>query len=154
MVTVITLLLAGAVLLLLETLLPGLIAGIVGCLCLLAGVVVGYREFGPETGHWILLGVLVGLILGTIGWLKYFPNSALGRLFVSERTIGTVGVEKAELLHQTGVSFTPLRPSGVAVINGKRIDVVSEGTLIERGKSVKVIAVEGSRVVVRPTESL
>jgi membrane-bound serine protease (ClpP class) len=42
-----------------------------------------------------------------------------------------------------------LRPSGTANINGQRVDVVTEGGLIERGTAVKVVAVEGSRIVVR-----
>jgi membrane-bound ClpP family serine protease len=42
-----------------------------------------------------------------------------------------------------------LRPSGTASINGRRVDVVTEGGLIERGTAVKVVAVEGARIVVR-----
>lgn len=45
--------------------------------------------------------------------------------------------------------MTTLRPSGTAVINGKRVDVVSEGAFIEAGQVIKVVAVEGLRVVVR-----
>jgi membrane-bound serine protease (ClpP class) len=42
-----------------------------------------------------------------------------------------------------------LRPSGAAVINDKRVDVVTEGPFIDRGTPVRVVAVEGMRVVVR-----
>jgi membrane-bound serine protease (ClpP class) len=149
METVITLLVAGVILIVLETVLPGMIAGIVGFVCLAAGVVMSYRLFGPDTGNWVLLGVVVASVLGTIVWLKYFPTSPLGRMFVSESTIGTVGVERPDLLDQTGVAFTPLRPSGTALINGKRVDVVTEGSMIERGTPIRVVGVEGSRVVVR-----
>jgi membrane-bound serine protease (ClpP class) len=45
--------------------------------------------------------------------------------------------------------LTKLRPSGTAVINGKRVDVVTEGAFIEPGQSIKVVAIEGLRVVVR-----
>ena len=61
----------------------------------------------------------------------------------------TLVVEKPELLNGTGVALTQLRPSGTASINGQRVDVVTEGGLIERGTAVKVVAVEGARVVVR-----
>jgi membrane-bound serine protease (ClpP class) len=146
---VVTLLLVGAVLLVLETVLPGMIAGIMGVLCLLAGIIAGYVEFGPRTGNSILLGVLGGLIVGTLLWVKYFPDSRMGRVFVSQGTVGSLGTEKPELLEQTGTALTALRPSGTAVINGKRVDVVTEGPLIERGTPIKVVAVEGLRVVVR-----
>jgi membrane-bound ClpP family serine protease len=37
----------------------------------------------------------------------------------------------------------------MAFINGNRTDVITEGGLIDRGASIKVVAVEGLRVVVR-----
>jgi membrane-bound serine protease (ClpP class) len=58
-------------------------------------------------------------------------------------------VAKPELLNGTGVALSQLRPSGTATINGQRVDVVTEGGLIERGTAIKVVAVEGARIVVR-----
>lgn len=149
MVTVVTLILAGAALLLLETILPGMIAGIVGVGCLVAGVVVAYTSFGSQTGNLVLLAVVVGMIILTLCWMKYFPESRFARVFISDRTIGDLGVEKPELLNQTGSALTNLRPAGTAIINDRRVDVVTEGAMIERGTPVKVVAVEGMRVVVR-----
>ena len=45
----------------------------------------------------------------------------------------------------TGLVYFP----GTALINGKRVDVITEGSHIERGTPVKVVALEGMRVVVR-----
>ena len=149
MALIITLLILGAVLLFLETLLPGMIAGIIGFICLLAAVVLGYRDFGYQTGSLILAGVLVGLLIGTWCWLRFFPDSRIGKTFISQSSTGELGVEKPELLNGTGVALTQLRPSGTASINGQRVDVVTEGGLIERGTAVKVVAVEGARIVVR-----
>ena len=143
------LILAGGALLLLETVLPGLIAGILGMVCLFIGVLMGYSSFGGGTGNLILFGVVAGLVVGTLCWVKYFPDSRVAKVFVSVKTVGDLGVEKPELLHQTGVANTNLRPSGTALINGRRVDVVTEGNMIERGTTVRVVAVEGLRVVVR-----
>jgi len=149
MALIITLLILGAILLFLETLLPGLIAGIIGFICLIAAVFLAYRDFGFQTGNIIMAIVLVGLVSGVFIWLRFFPDSRLARKFVSEGSVGELGVEKTELLNGTGVALTQLRPSGVAKIKGQRVDVVTEGGLIERGAAVKVVAVEGSRIVVR-----
>lgn len=149
MVLVVTLLLVGGLLLLAETVLPGMIAGIIGVLCLVAGVTVSYQEFGVTTGNWILLATLACLAVGFGLWVKYFPTSRLGQLYTSKGTVGEIGTERPELVGQAGVAHTGLRPSGVAIIGGQRVDVVTEGALIERGEAVKVIAVEGMRVVVR-----
>jgi len=139
----------GAVLLLLETILPGLVAGFIGLSCLLAGIVLSYSRFDSRTANLILVAVLLVLVGGFASWMKFFPDSRLGRVFVSKRVVGNIDAEQPELLHQSGVAHTPLRPSGTAVINGRRVDVVTEGPFIERGARVKVVAVEGVRVVVR-----
>jgi membrane-bound serine protease (ClpP class) len=149
MATVVTLILVGAALLLLETVLPGMIAGLIGFGCLVAGVATAYANFDTRTANFVLLSVVVGLIVGAVCWFKFFPESRLAKLFISQRTVGELGAEKPELLQQTGTALTPLRPSGTALINGKRVDVVTEGPFIERGAPVKIVAVEGARVVVR-----
>jgi membrane-bound serine protease (ClpP class) len=149
MLTVLTLILVGAALVVLETILPGFVAGILGVICIIAGVVLAYVNFGVRTGNLVLLAVMAAAVVGTWGWLRYFPESRVARLFISQRVVGDLQVEKPELLDKVGVAQTNLRPSGTALIDGKRVDVVTEGTMIERGKGVKVVAVEGMRVVVR-----
>ena len=149
MATVVTLILVGAALLLLETVLPGMIAGIIGFACLVAGVVMAYLHFDSSTANIVLLVVLVGVIAGALVWFKFFPDSRFAKVFISERTVGEIGTDRPELLNQTGKALTTLRPSGTAVISGKRIDVVTEGPFIEPGTPVKVVTVEGMRVVVR-----
>jgi len=149
MALVITLLAVGAVLMILEVYLPGMVAGILGFVCIVAGVVVGYVEFGFQAGTWLLIGVLVALMAGFCGWFWLLPRTRLGQAFVSSGTVGEIGTERPELVGKSGVAFTQLRPSGTALINGNRVDVVTEGGLLEKGASVKVVAVEGMRVVVR-----
>jgi membrane-bound serine protease (ClpP class) len=98
----------------------------------------------------VILGiVLAGLLVGFWCWLKFFPESRMARKFVSQKAVGDLGVDRPELLNGTGMAVTQLRPSGVANINGQRVDVVTEGGLIERGTPVRVVTVEGSRIVVR-----
>jgi len=146
---VITLLAVGAILLMLEIYLPGLVAGILGLLCIIAGVAAGYYEFGAQVGTWLLTGVTAALILGFSLWLWLFPRTKLGRAFISEGQVGDIRTEKPELVGLTGTAFTQLRPSGTALIGGRRVDVVTEGALIEKGTPVRVVGVEGMRVVVR-----
>jgi len=54
-----------------------------------------------------------------------------------------------DMVGTEGVTDTDLHPSGWATIGDKRIFVVSEGTFIEDGEKVKIIKVDGNRVVVR-----
>lgn len=146
---IITWFVTGAVLLALETILPGMIAGFLGLICLGAGVVQSFLLFGGQTGSYILAGVVVVLIAGTAIWLKYFPRTPMARVFTSHRTVGDINADRPELLHQTGSALTTLRPSGTALICGQRVDVVTEGAMIDRDTPIKVVAIEGMRVVVR-----
>jgi membrane-bound serine protease (ClpP class) len=52
-------------------------------------------------------------------------------------------------LGRVGRATTPLRPAGIAEIDGERIDVVSEGEMIEAGTTIVVSRVDGNRIVVR-----
>lgn len=151
MAPVVILLLAGLLLLALEIILPGLVAGIAGLVCLGAGVMLAYRDFGAVGGHatFALTGTV--LVVGFFAWLRFFPGSALGRRFVSQGAVGDIGTERPELVDQSGTALTNLRPSGTALIGGRRVDVVTEGPMVERGSPVQVVAVEGIRVVVRKT---
>lgn len=53
------------------------------------------------------------------------------------------------MLGREGEALTLLRPAGTVLIGDEKIDVVSEGEYITKGSKVRVIAVEGNKVVVR-----
>jgi membrane-bound serine protease (ClpP class) len=60
-----------------------------------------------------------------------------------------LGIDLSGLINQHGSAQTNLRPSGTVVIGNRRVDVVTEGTMIDKDTAVRVVAVEGNRVVVR-----
>ncbi len=51
-----------------------------------------------------------------------------------------------------GIAVSDLRPSGVAEVNGRRIDVITEGVFLPAGTPIVVIRDEGYRRVVRRRE--
>ena len=61
----------------------------------------------------------------------------------------TSTTDKNELIGAIGVCATDLRPAGTITVEGEPIDVVTEGGFVDQGNIVKVIGVEGSRVIVR-----
>ncbi|MFQ3671877.1 MAG: hypothetical protein SNJ84_10520, partial [Verrucomicrobiia bacterium] len=75
MTEILTFLVAGVLLLVVEIFLPGMIAGILGAICLLVAVVLTFTNFGPEQAFMLLFAELVfGVILFAL-WLKFFPRS-------------------------------------------------------------------------------
>jgi membrane-bound serine protease (ClpP class) len=98
---------------------------------------------------------LVGVFL--IAWIRWFPRSPIGRKMTVARDLGeSKGTEDGlnALLGKTGKASSGLHPSGFAVIEGRRVDVITQGEMIDKGATVRVVEVEGNRVVVaQATES-
>jgi len=86
--------------------------------------------------------------------VKYLPKSTtFNRLILADENAAQKGFSAhpsyEELLNESGEAFTPLRPSGTALINGKRYDVVTAGDFIEKGMQIKVTKIEGMRIIVQ-----
>jgi membrane-bound serine protease (ClpP class) len=150
---ILTLLVVGSLLLLAEIFLPGMIAGLLGGLCYLAAIAYGYQHYDDPTQHYIAFGI-VGLGgIEFFAWMAWFPKSKVAQRFVSKSTIGDIGNEHTEWIGQKGIALSHLRPCGaVRLLNGTKVDVVTEGGMIDQDTRVKVVDVEGMRVVVRRDE--
>ena len=59
----------------------------------------------------------------------------------------------SEYIGRVGPTVTDLRPSGVMLIDKKRVDVITAGDYIDRGTQVQVVDVRGTRIEVRTHES-
>ncbi|MFH2006488.1 MAG: NfeD family protein [bacterium] len=113
------------------------------------------RVFGAV----IVVGVLMALLL------RFLPkgDGPLGRLVLSATVSGdaTAGAHvlpaevatREALVGLEGVAETALRPTGKARIRGKRLEVVSGGEFIDQGAKVRVVSVEGRRILVQEVSS-
>ena len=156
--------LLGIALLILELLvIPGFgLAGIVGILALFAALVMSVigsgatPEFFMLAGGRILLSLLVAVIASFV-LLRFMPRLPFGRQLILQGDLGTGhehgSAPESDLrwLGKRGRTTSPLRPAGIAEIEGERVDVVSEGGMIEPGTPVEVTRVDGNRIVVRQT---
>jgi len=150
---VVLILLLGMALLAVELLvIPGFgVAGIAGLLIMLAGSGIAWWTMGAAWGG----GTLMFSFAITILALWLLPKTGVGRRLVlkssqSGQAAPDAGLARLVGLH--GVAITPLRPSGTAEFGEERVDVVTDGVYVERGKQVRVVAVEGVRVVVEEVE--
>ncbi len=156
--------LGGMVLLALELLvIPGFgVAGILGILALLAALVLSM--LGPgDTPQFIMttaarvVGALLFAVLASLALLRYLPRLPFGRQFILHTGLGAAqGYASApesdrRWLGKRGRASSPLHPAGIAEIDGERVDVVSDGELIDAGELIKVIRVDGNRIVVHRT---
>ncbi|MCM2283534.1 MAG: serine protease [Desulfobacula sp.] len=78
---------------------------------------------------------------------------ALRRELSRKQGVVSQAKELETYLHLKGISITDLRPSGMAEINTKRLDVVTDGEYIEANTPVVVTGVTGNRIIVQKIEN-
>ena len=145
--------LAGVLMIIVEILLPtvGLLAGL-GVAAMLYSIVLALGgDISALAALGIALAISVVLFLLIVSRL---PSSKLWNKIVLQKSARTEegyvsAMEQSELVGKSGEVLTELRPSGTVRIDGRPVDVISEGAFIQKGKSIVVLSVNGSRVVVR-----
>lgn len=143
----------GIMLIFLEFFLPGAISGTLGLAALIASLfLAGENPLNMGISIFIAIGISIAVL--------FFMIKILGKKMVlfnrmilfdsAKKEDGYVSnVNRTDLLGKEGIALTVLRPSGTAVFNNERIDVVSEGGFIDHNAKITVIKVEGVRIVVR-----
>lgn len=98
---------------------------------------------------------MVGAFVLSLVMLRSLPRMAsFNRLVLETETRASEGYvsssrEEDELLGKEGVTVSELRPAGIALIDGRRTDVVTDGEFVAVNQAVEVVEVSGNRVVVR-----
>ena len=153
---------------------PGFgVFGISGVLMVLASLVMASQTFGNwepnadlyQLGRTMGIFVVAVIMVGVIGTVlgRFLPHVPLfeGALLTPPQQAveprlrpSDVGADDARgsgesLLGKQGQSLSFLRPAGKARIDGRVVDVVSDGPFISEGAEVEVVQVTGNRVVVR-----
>ena len=142
----------GLILVVAETLFPSFgVLTVLATAAIIGAVVMAFRE-STDTGLWFLVITALAVPVCMIGGLKLFPHTHMGRrMTVSglsfESSVATDARDLA-LVGRRGVVLSDCRPAGTARFDGRRVDVVSRGELLERGAPVQVAEVRGNRVVV------
>lgn len=172
----VALLAAGFVLLMVEIfLIPGFgVAGFAGIVCILAGLFGLLVKNQPDEIPWpkgeyawdiftegltaFMIGFLLFIIVAMV-LAKYMERIPFFQRFVLKasnigpeptvsQTCGKPDEEFAVQTGQQGEVISALRPAGRAKFGSSIIDVVADGTYIEQGAEVRVLEVQGNRVVV------
>jgi membrane-bound serine protease (ClpP class) len=156
---------AGIILLLLEIfVIPGFgVTGILGIICIIASLFLALIG-GGNLPFWDtnqisiaiiqLASALAAALVLLIFLARFLPKSTIfNRLVLSHEENSDKGFVSSkplsELIGKEGRALTTLRPAGMADFNGDKIDVVADGDYVQQGSRLKVLRVEGSKVVVR-----
>lgn len=159
---------AGITLLFVEIfLIPGFgIFGVAGITFILISALLAMQSFVLPKMPWDVVLFKHNLMTVGILFLLSVPLFLLA-LFSASRAVLSTGIghraaetsgagfipgkeDLAYLMGQKGLTLTPLHPAGSVEVNGKRYDVVSDGSFVSAGQEVSVTEVTGNRIVVRP----
>ncbi len=152
LLSAIGLLLIGFILFLIEAMIPSFgIIGLLGSGCIIGAIWTAF-VINKAAGVLFLVMGPAGALAVFLGGLKLLPRTKFGRGFIltgpadeREQTVET-GLDILE--GKEGVAQTMCRPSGIALIDGERITVQTEGEVIEKNMRIKVIKVSGNKVFV------
>ncbi|MHB9027389.1 MAG: NfeD family protein [Candidatus Latescibacterota bacterium] len=150
--TIILLVACGFILLVIEAfLVPGFsVPGIAGIVVIFFGIYRALNEYG-------VLGALITFLVCVGG------TALLAFIALRSRTMQRAGLDFNQkgycapddytpLVGKEGTTLSPLRPAGIAIIGGERVDVVTDGEFLEKNTPIRVLSVEGARVIVTRTE--
>ena len=137
-------LILGFVCVTIELFTPGFgVPGISGLALLLIGVIVAADS--------LLEGLLLTIIIVLVLCLLFAIAMRSALKEAARRDDGfTSGADLNFFLGHEGVVTTMLRPVGTADFEGVKLEVLAEGECIEAGVRVRVVKVEGRKIVVRP----
>ena len=153
---------SGVILLVLEIfVIPGFgFAGVLGIVAILAGLILSLVGAGDTsevvlmaTGR-VVFSLLIALVASLV-ILRFLPRLPFGRRLILEAGLGTghkygsAPESDRRWLGKRGRASSSLRPAGIAEVEGERVDVVSDGELIDAGQFVEVTRVDSNRIVVR-----
>ena len=144
----------GMGLMIYEMFTPGFaVPGIAGLVLLAASVVLTAGTLSEALIMIVLIIIVLSLIFAIV-----LRSATSGRLSKSpiihhehaSREEGYLSTQDMNyFVGRRGVASTVLRPAGIADFEGVKLDVVTEGEFIEKGRELEVIRVEGRRIVVK-----
>lgn len=125
----------------------------------LAGMLVSVALAAPDltSGLYGVAGVLVGGFSSLL-FLKIFKHRKMwSKLTLKDRLTEDAGYnsmnkEYERLLGEQGVTLNALRPVGTIEVHEKNYSAISNGQWIEKGKAVRIVQVDGTRILVEPAE--
>ena len=144
--------LVGVVVIIAEIILPsGGILSIVALGVFGYSLFIVFNEISMTIGFSFVAADLILIPVLVIVGLKLLARSpvTLRKTLSRKEGVSSQSSELESYVGAQGNAVTDLRPAGIAVINGKRVDVVTRGEYLEKDSAIIVTAVTGNQIIVR-----
>jgi len=152
--------LACAILIVAEVFIPsGGLISVLAVVCVIGGVIACFH-INAFVGF---LGIIAAMIMipGALYLTyKFLPKTRFGKNVTLEPPLRQDGdavpdtLNLKEMIGETGIVISPLRPEGMCNFSGQRLECVAENGYVDKNKKVKVIKIESTQVTVRLIEDI
>lgn len=146
---ILMLVLIGAILVVMEFLIfPGVnIAGVLGFICIVAGIYFGYHYYGAITGHFILLGT--ALFGAGVTWYALRSNTWKKLSLDSKIDSVVEGVDESVKEGDEGICLGRLAPMGKVKVGEYVVEAESQSGYLDANSRVEVVKVFRNKIVVK-----
>ncbi len=144
--------LVGVVVIIAEIILPsGGILSIVALSVFGYSLFIVFNEISMTIGFSFVAADLILIPVLVIVGLKLLARSpvTLRKTLSRKGGVSSQSSELGSYVGTQGNAVTDLRPAGIAVINSKKVDVVTRGEYLEKDSAIIVTAVTGNQIIVR-----
>lgn len=133
-----------------------------GILSILAAGLFGYSiymvftDVSTAAGVFFVAADIITIPIILIVGLKMLAKSpvTLKKTLSDANGVTSQAPELQKYLEKEGVTVTDLRPAGMAMIDGNKVDVVSRGEYIEKDIKVIVSEITGNQIIVRAVDDI
>jgi len=142
----------GLILLLAEIAIPGFgVAGIMGIIIFIIGILLTAKTVFEALIMFLLLLLILAIVLVFI--IRSATKGRLSKKIILTKEMnnedGFTAVDDMQVfLGKEGKAVSVLRPAGIGIFDGIRLDIVTSGNFIEKGSKIKIVEIEGRRIVV------
>ena len=123
------------------------------------GVILTFVGGGISTGVVTAVAVFIALPLAGRLLVYVWRRTPMGRDFFltgqpEDATLAALPVNQdlEHLKGRIGRTLSALRPAGMVDFDGRRVDTITEGMMVDAGQMVRCIDVRAGKVVVRPID--
>jgi len=152
--SILGLLVLGLLLIFLELFVPGGIIGFFGGTLMTVGIVMCFYYYNVSTGFSVLFGCCILVTVIVVLFFRILPHTAEGKWVIMSHTLVTAKGSHSDTVHhqalvgQEGITESKLRPAGIAIVSGERLDVMTEGDYLDENTRIRILRVDGNRIVV------
>jgi membrane-bound ClpP family serine protease len=141
----------GVILLAVEVVVPGAVLGIIGGILMLVGVIMSFDQFGFEGGGVATAAAITLVAIALYLEFVLLPKSRLARTFSMAATVDArsqPALADRAIIGKRVIAVTPLTPSGVVELDGRRYEAFARSGHVEAGAQLDIVDLDNFRLIV------